>query len=266
MSQISLINISPWLHPKVNMTIEQLSFTNSIDNITDWALVVQKTNGKIWAIYLHGHGAQADQLFNRKDIRDVWLPALQKHNLSIASADLGGSHWMGPKSVRNLHSLLALLRQQYHTQRFILIGGSMGGTSALIYACQFPKDIAGVIALCPATDIASYWHWCQAHEDNQTILRQIRQAITIAYDGGPKECPKKYKHHSAVLQCKYLNMPLVIAHGTEDSVIPIEQSRCLSRHLTSNTDLHYTEIIGGNHDTPILSFPKYLNWLLSQLI
>ncbi len=172
---------------------------------------------------------------------------------------------MGPSAATQLHQLLNFLRQTHGVRKIVLVGGSMGGTSALIFACLFPQEVAGVLTLCPATDLSSYWHWCQAHADKLPVLEQIHQAITAAYGGTPVTHPAVYHAHSALENADRLTMPIAISHGDADQIIPVEQSRRLIGRLQAHPALRYQEIPGGGHDDPLITFPVALQWLLQSL-
>ena len=54
-------------------------------------------------------------------------------------------------------------------------------------------------------------------------------------------------------------MPTFIAHGREDAVIPVEQSRRLAEKRGGDAGFVYREIEGG-HDAPLL-LPEAVEWL-----
>lgn len=248
--------------------IQRMDYTSGVDGQHDWALWVDQTSLSVapgrpgkrrCLINLHGHGSTGDQLFTRPDIRALWLPAILARGLSIVTPHLRGNAWMGPAALADLQGLIAHLRSRYAIDQFILASGSMGGTGSLIYASQHPADIAGVVALCPATDLPGYHQWCgpQAKPTHQ----QIRTAIADNYGQDEKAMAK----HSSLANAHRLTMPVYVAHGDNDLVIPVEHSRQLAEKLQKKADFRYVEQPGGHHDSPLSLMPEGLDWVMGQI-
>ena len=145
--------------------LRRIDYRSDLDGTADWALLRRARNGGTWIVNIHGHGSHGDQLFVREDIRRLWLPAFLDRGLGLLCPNLRGNAWMSPAAAHDLHALLGLVRSGYGAERFVLFGGSMGGTSNLVYAIRRPEDVAGVAALCAATDPAAYWRWCRTRTE-----------------------------------------------------------------------------------------------------
>lgn len=252
--------------------IQRMDYHSAVDGQHDWALWMDRTalsatpsqSGKPsqlrrCVINLHGHGSTGDQLYTRPDVRAMWLPALLEAGVSILTPNLRGNAWMGPAALVDLHSLIAHLRSRYAIDQFILASGSMGGTGSLIYASQHPEDIAGVLALCPATDLPGYHQWCGPQE--KPTLQQIRTAISDSYGQDDKAMAK----HSTIRNVRQLTMPVVVVHGDGDKIIPVEQSRELAKALKNKADFLYIEQPGGHHDSPRERMAEGFAWLMLQI-
>ncbi|MFW6155133.1 MAG: alpha/beta hydrolase family protein [Planctomycetota bacterium] len=138
--------------------------------------------GRPWVVVLHGHGSLGDQLFVREDIRGAWLPLLIEHDVGILSPDLRGNAWMGPNAAADLKGQIAAVRAAFDVAAVGLAGGSLGGTGALIYAMLHPKGVDGVVAWCPATDLADLVGFrATAEGDEAAVLGEIRDAIEAHY-------------------------------------------------------------------------------------
>ncbi len=243
--------------------LQRIDYASGVDGVADWALVLPDTE-PTWIVCIHGHGSTGDQLYTRNDIRRAWLPAFRRGHYGIVTPNLRGNAWMSPAAAADLHGLLDHLRREYKAERFILASGSMGGTSNLIYAAIRPDDVAGVIALCPATDLASYYQWCRERAKVE-ILQQIADAIVAAYGCNPDQCPDLYIDHSAQANVRRFNMPVYVAHGARDNIIPVTQSRALLRAIESKGIFHYCEIPEGDHDTPLRNMSEALDWIMKRL-
>jgi pimeloyl-ACP methyl ester carboxylesterase len=238
--------------------LAKLTFRSAVDGIEDFAIIrppPENTGDATWVVVLHGHGSTATQLFIREDLKTDWLPKLIAGGHGILCPNLRGNAWMGEEAVEDLHALLAEIREQYGDQRFILAGGSMGGTSCLIYSVIHPEDVAGVVALCPCTDLPGFFRFLRTRQDG--ILKEIGKAIGTSY----REDVSLMEAHSCIGHAARLTMPVFLAHGISDPIIPVAQSRQLAALMKDRkTNFMYVEIEGG-HDAPLSRFREGLAWL-----
>ncbi len=268
MMTASLQNIrcAPWPDAPAAAGEEALRvhYVSEADGQPDWAVLMPGRSTHAFAVMLHGHGSGGDQLLTRPDIRDQWLPAMRSAGLGILCPNLRGNAWMSPAAAADLHQLLAWLGEQYAPQRIVLVGGSMGGTSTLIYAALHPQTIDGVVALCPATDLPGYWRWAATRASQHPILAQIAAAIEEHYGATPEHAPELFARHSALQQYNRLTMPIALAHGSADATIPVEGSRQLAARLGGRAEVRYQEVPDGDHDAPLVTFPDALRWVLER--
>lgn len=165
-----------------------------------------------------------------------------------------GDSWMNAAAEVDLDCLIEDVCRRAGTRKVLLMGGSMGGTAALIYACRHPRQLAGVLALCPATDMA-----------DRHKLAMLRAGIETAYGGDPQSKPAVYQERSSIRHAAGLaSLPVFIAHGEADQTIPVRHSRDMAAELERlGGPVRYVEIPGGDHDAP--ARPTYiaqgLEWL-----
>ncbi|MHC4872528.1 MAG: alpha/beta hydrolase family protein, partial [Planctomycetota bacterium] len=234
------------------------------DGAADWAFV-EPSESKTWMICLHGHGSHGDQLYTRQDIVDVRLKNVRDFGYSIVSPNLRDNAWMCPEAVYDLHNIIAFIKAEYSAEKIVLFSGSMGGTSALIYALQHREDLNAVIAGCPATDLARFYKWCRKQQ-KPPVLKEIADAIENAYGGDPEEKGEVFQKHSTAENYKKLTMPVYLSHGNDDQIIPVNESRDLAEKLSAvNPDFIYNEIEGGNHDAPLKIDREALEWVQGYL-
>jgi len=259
-----VISLGPARMPGVPADVQRLDYAGSADGTPDWALLVPPADSaRLWVVFLHGHGSQGDQLFTRPDIRDGWLPEFRRLGLGILSPNLRGNAWMSPQAASDLHDLLEWVRRRHAARRFILAGGSMGGSSALAYASLHPGDAAAVIALCPAADIGDYQRSCAA--SGEAIHQEIGLAIRAAYAGEADEIAAVYDERSAVRHAARLTMPVFVCHGAKDAVIPIAGARRLARSMEGRVTFRYVELPDGDHEAPLAEMPRGLGWVMAAL-
>jgi pimeloyl-ACP methyl ester carboxylesterase len=255
-------SLAPAKMPGVPEGVLRLDYHSG--GIDDWALIWPPDGRqRTWFVVIHGHGSAGDQLYTRPDIRTMWLPEFRRGGAGILTPNLRGNAWMCPEAADDLHALLGLARERYGAERFILASGSMGGTSNLLYGVQQPGDVAGIVALCPAGDLASYYAWCR-HRD-EGVWKEIADAIRVAYKGEPAQAARRYAQCSALHNARRLTMPTFVAHGTGDDVIPIAQSRRLVGALAEAPGLAYVEMPGGHHDSPLALAAQGVAWVLSRI-
>ncbi|MBN2451694.1 MAG: prolyl oligopeptidase family serine peptidase [Lentisphaeria bacterium] len=266
LAAILIEGVDPVTTPGFPEGVQRIEYRSAADGHRDWALCLPPASGGLWVVKIHGHGSHGDQLFTRPDIRQSWLPLFTKHGLGILSPNLRDNAWMSPAAARDLQGLLAHVRQRCKAQRFILASGSMGGTSNLIYAVLHPEDVAGVVALCPATDLTTYHAWCRHR--NEGTLKAIADAIETAYGGPPGTAgpqAESYTSHSAVQNVARLTMPTYIVHGTRDPLIPVSQPRRLMAAVGKAAHVVYVEIPDGHHDAPLSLMRPALEWILQKM-
>lgn len=229
--------------------LQRLEYQSAIDGFEDWALLLPGKNPSDWIIVLHGHGSGGDQLFTRRDIREAWLPHFLDSGAGIATFNLRGNAWMCPAAAADLHDFLQWMREEQCLQRTLFYSGSMGGTSNLIYAVLHPEDVNAVVALGAATDIPTYYAWCL--QQTQKTPLAIAQAIETAYEGTPDTQKVLFKQHSTLQNAARLTMPVYLAHGAADVLIPVLQARNLAQAMRRQKYFYYSEISNGDHDAPL---------------
>lgn len=243
--------------------VERIEYVSPLDGRSDWATALPPAGPANWIIFIHGHGSTAGQLYTRPDLRDTWLPLFRERGLGILTVNLRGNAWMSPAAAHDLHELLDWARPHYRMKRRIFLGGSMGGTSNLIYAVIHPGDADAVVALCPAADPAEYWRWCRG-QTGPPVLADIAAAIEQAY-GGPPGASPAYARHSVPARADRLTMPVYVAHGARDAIIPVSQSRQLAGVLAGRSSFHYKELPDGDHDAPLRLAEEGLDWVMRRL-
>ncbi|MBQ7651091.1 MAG: hypothetical protein IJS15_09040 [Victivallales bacterium] len=234
----------------------RLEYQSPVDGVKDAALIRTPTNGKgDWMVVIHGHGSHETQLCMRKDVRRVQLTAYLELGVGIITPNLRNNAWMGPSAVADMDAILDFLRSRYGAARFFFESGSMGATSNLIYATLRPQNVAGVVARGAITDLAAYIPFCRAGQSELPILGEIADCIEEAYGGTPEELPELYRAHSPLFHPEALSgVPIFLAHGTRDELMPVAQSRRFAAAMATNPDFTYIEVPGGSHDAP-LSIP-----------
>jgi pimeloyl-ACP methyl ester carboxylesterase len=228
----------------------------------DWALLLPPKDTDVWLVCIHGHGSHGDQLYVREDLRRLWLPTFLSAHVGILTPNLRDDAWMSPAAASDLHDLVSFLRDDLRGQRFVFFSGSMGGMSNLIYPVLYPGDVTASVALGAVADIGSYHRWCR--ESHEAVAREIADAIESAYGGTPNEVPEVYRRHNVFEHIGRLTMPVFVAHGENDALMPVEEMRRLAEVMNDADNFAYVEIAGGNHDSPLARIDAF-DWVMARL-
>ena len=226
------------------------SFDESAQTFLEKDFCQTAPNGeRLVFIYLHGAKSHQEQgmtagIYN--GAFEKWGAELASRSAVYICPEYRGNSWMGPAAEADLHDIFQIVNQRYPGRRLILAGGSMGGTSALIFASRFPKAVDGVIALCPATDPVEFFNSLPNH-----FLESY--GLIESYGGSPEEVPVVYSDRTSRNRADALAaLPVAIVHGSSDAILGVDHSRILVRQLLERgARCHYTELPEGDHDAPL---------------
>jgi pimeloyl-ACP methyl ester carboxylesterase len=165
-------------------------------------------------IALHGHGSDRWQFIHDlrgecRGLRDV----AAKHGLIFVSPEYRAkTSWMGPAAEADMLQIIAEVKKRHRVNRVFIADGSMGGTSALIFAALHPELIAGICALNPTANLVEY--------------AGFKDAIDTSY-GSADERHKR----SPELHADKLTMPVALTTGGKDTSVPPESTLRLAKKL-----------------------------------
>ena len=226
-----------------------------------WPYLVQPTNGDAEAICINLYGHYSD---HRQGMDVTLFDGFYLHqrveclarNWLYVCPWYDGNSWMGPIAESGIVDLIALLKEPRPGLPVYLVGGSMGGSSALVFGVRRPDLVDGIVVRCPAGDIESYHAYAAASDD--PTLQNIADAIRIHYTADGHALGEELRARSALRNVERLTMPVHICHGASDEVIPVEATRALVARLRKlGRPVEYIEIPGGGHDSPVASTEEW---------
>jgi len=226
----------------------RLDYLSAVDGQTDWALYVPGDTNRNAVIYMHGSFSDADQLFERQDIRNFWLTRILARHHPLLSINMRGTSYMSPAATQDFTDLLGYCRQEYQFGKVVLLGGSGGASSAMAYACMHPEQIDGVIAM-GMCDIFTRLHYARM-SDNPVLQELVRQVFT-AYGGSLEEIPEVYRQRSVLANIEKMTMPVVLTIGEDDALIPVAETRKIAEAMGRQPNFTYLEIPHGDHDSAL---------------
>ncbi|KAM7063476.1 monoacylglycerol lipase ABHD6 isoform 1-T1 [Molossus nigricans] len=155
--------------------------------------------------------------------KDMWLSLVKflPKNLHLVCVDMPGHGGTTRSSlddlsidgqVKRIHQFVECLK--LNKKPFHLIGTSMGGNVAGVYAAHYPSDVCSVCLVCPAG--------LQYSRDNQ-FIKQIKELQNMTTSGKIPLIPSTPEEMSEMLQlCSYVRfkVPQQILQGLVDVRIP----------------------------------------------
>lgn len=191
-------------------------------------------------VLVHG-GAWTGGSKNDSDIKDIARLLVESgfvvFSINYRLIDEGGRF---PHNIDDVQSAVVFLSKhasQYRVDstRVSLLGVSAGAYLSLMvaYSPGFGRQhLRAVIAVCPATD-----------------LRQVPEALTAEYLGDKIEKGSRILKKSSPLNLAKFGIPTLIVHGTEDKVVPFEQSSRLEKALKkANVAVRLVSLNGAAHN------------------
>jgi len=170
-------------------------------------------------IALHGHGSDRQQYatVDRDECRAARDAAARYGMLFVAPDYRAKTSWMGPAAEADVVQIIGDLRRAYRVGKVFLVGGSMGGSSALTFAALHPELIAGVSS--------------QNGTANHLEYRNFQDAIQASFGGPKAQIPEEYKRRSAEYWPERLTMPVAMTVGGTDTSVPPDSVRRLANVL-----------------------------------
>lgn len=170
-------------------------------------------------IALHGHGGDRWQ-YVQSDINECRgaRDTAARHGLLFVSPDYrAATSWMGPKAEADLVQIIEELRRNYRIGKLILVGSSMGGSSALTFAVLHPEMIDGV---CSQKATANHVEFANYQDD-----------IAESFGGTKGQVPREYEKRSAEFFPERLTMPISFTCGGLDQSVPPQSVLRLAEKL-----------------------------------
>jgi len=237
---------------------EDVTFTAKCDKTAQHYVVVYPDGFKPGEphhllIALHGHGSDRWQFVRgafdeAKAARDV----AAAHRMLFVSPDYRKStSWMGPKAEADLLQIIDDLRARYRIGKVIVCGASMGGSSCLTFAAMHPDRTDGVASMNGTANHLEY--------------EKFQDAIAESFGGTKAQIPREYKKRSAEYWPERLTMPVGIAVGGKDDVVPpasVIRLAGILKKLQPNVLLIVRE--AGGHTTSYADGKEILEFVLRK--
>lgn len=164
--------------------------------------------------------------------------------LGLAFADAGRRRW-GDRCQEDVEDAVAHVIAQgwADPKKVAIFGGSYGGYAALMGALRKPQLYRCAVALAAPADLIKMMDY-EAKEgtDSPSYLYWARTM------GDPAADAAMLRAASPALHAEAIDVPVLLVHGDEDLIVPVEQGRLMDRALTRAGKAHeYMELEGAGH-------------------
>jgi alpha-beta hydrolase superfamily lysophospholipase len=205
-----------------------------------WLIKAGKSNTTL--VVVHGWGANAEMMlplaqpFYQAGM-DVLLYDARNHGKSDSD-----SFSSLPRFAEDLGTAVAWLKQRNPHQRLVVLGHSIGSAAAILAASQ-RDDIDLVIGL---SGFAHPSLVMRRQLDRPWLPRFLRNIIMdyIQWVIG-----FRFDDIAPMNRIPHVHCPVLLAHGTEDRVVPISDMRLIEANAPPQISLRILEITGARHDS-----------------
>lgn len=166
--------------------------------------------------YLHGFGSSP---LTKKGVR--LADALAKRGLVLERPDLNRPSFAKLSAQASIDAI----DEMAGGDTWCVVGSSMGGYLAALWASRNPSKIAKLVLLCPGFELARRW---PAIVGADRMERWRRDGSLVFPDGEGRPVPVHYAFYEegrALPERPRVSCPARIYHGVHDVVVPIETSR-----------------------------------------
>lgn len=128
--------------------------------------------------------------------------------------------------------------------RVCIVGASYGGYAALAGGAFTPDKYACVVAIAPVADLRGFIRWVEK--------RAGKNASSVDYwndsIGDPRSERGKLENASPSKSASSFQAPVLLIHGDDDTVVPIEQSFTMNKALkAAGKSVKLVKLDGGDH-------------------
>jgi dipeptidyl aminopeptidase/acylaminoacyl peptidase len=135
-------------------------------------------------------------------------------------------------------------RQASDPDRVCIVGASYGGYAALAGAALTPDRYKCAVSVAGVADLNEFLRQRQASAGNESIVSDWWR-ISI---GDLEEDRERIRRVSPVNLADRVQIPVLLMHGTNDTVVPIVQSRrMLDRLRDAGKTVRFVELRGDDH-------------------
>ncbi len=194
-------------------------------------------------VFFHGRGGSALKNNFTSEAFKTFREKASQNGYIVAVPAYGTNSWFNEDAENITLGMLDFLNKNLSlASGYYVMGCSMGGGSALVFAARHKEKVKAVCDIFGVTDYARFYnegHYCDS--------------IAKAYGGLPSEKPQFYQDRSAINHIEDLkDIPVLVIHGDKDSTVPKWNSDLLVEKLKqANGKMEYIVVPGKGHENAI---------------
>jgi len=188
-------------------------------------------------------GAASTSNFTSDEFKTFREKAAQSAYI-VAVPAYGSDSWFNESAENITLEMLDFLKEKLSlSQGYYVMGCSMGGGSALVFAAKHKENVKAVCDVFGITDYRRFYD--EGH---------YRDSIAKAYGGSPTEKPQVYQDRSAISRIAALkDIPVLVIHGDKDAVVPKWNSDLFVEKLKqAKGNVEYIIVPGIGHENRII--------------
>lgn len=208
---------------------------------------------------------------------------IAEHGFFWAATDYGAGGYPLKKALKSIKILINYLKDKYFIRKIGLIGTSMGGHIALMYAIEYPEDLSCVIDIYGVADIKTQVKYVTKAlyllPFFLLLIRkpsEVKSAIKFLNDireefgGNPflRKFTEEYSKYNPIERVHEIKVPVLVVHGTKDYAVPISISKNLVQELKKHSiphEFYIVEDTGHDEETIRKARNKILEFLYKYL-
>lgn len=195
-------------------------------------------------VYLHGFASSPQsgkaEFFKRK---------FEQRGISIDIPELDQGNFERLTVSGMLDVVGKAFRRNVADQNVILMGSSLGGFAAALYAARHPDEVDRMVLLAPALQFAKRW---RARFGAEELDEWKRQGWKNFYHYGRKRDERLgYSFVEDAMRFEEepeFSRPALILHGSLDEVVPVEMSR---DYAATHANVNLKEFASGHELTDV---------------
>ncbi len=164
--------------------------------------------------------------------------------LGLAFADAGRKRW-NDRMQEDVEDAVAqvVAAGWADPKKIAIFGGSYGGYAALMGAVRKPQIYRCAVAFAAPSDLMKMMDY--ERKEGADSPAYVYWARTM---GHPDADAAMLRAASPALHAGSIDIPVLVIHGDEDGIVPVEQGRLMDRALTKAGKPHeYVELAGAGH-------------------
>jgi putative redox protein len=173
--------------------------------------------------------------------------AAAQHDIALARFDFTGaglsegdfSQSLLSQRVRDIAAVRETLLPRFPGVPLFLVGSSFGGSAALLYAASHPDQLAGMVTWAAPADVCDTF---SRHSAPLVARLEQGEEVEVTERGTrfrftPRFLEDIRRHRPEQAMDASFSTPLLIIHGSNDEVVPVDHAHRLARAAGGHAEL-----------------------------